>query len=113
WSGPTDKGAGGVRAPGASRAAASRDFRSPNPTEPHSPGAAAEFHSKETEESTRLADLIASVPGIVWEWYAPSADSQAQGNYVSPYVQTMLGLSQAQCEAADDLWPTLAHPEDR
>lgn len=115
WSQREEDGAGTVRAQiAASPPGASSTFRRSKPAETQSSQEPSQRHSRELEESVkRLADLIANVPGVVWEWYTPEHAPPDRANYVSPYVQTMLGFARAECEEADDLWVRLAHPDDR
>ncbi|MEW6158531.1 MAG: PAS domain-containing protein [Verrucomicrobiota bacterium] len=61
----------------------------------------------------RLVDLVRSVPGVVWEaWGEP--DSVAQRiNFVSEYVERMLGYTVEEWLATPNFWLTIVHPEDR
>ncbi|HYO62064.1 MAG TPA: PAS domain S-box protein [Pyrinomonadaceae bacterium] len=61
----------------------------------------------------RLDNLISSVPGVVWEaWGQPDAASQ-QINFVSEYVERMLGYTVAEWLSTPNFWLTIVHPEDR
>lgn len=61
----------------------------------------------------RLDGIIASVPGVVWDaWGRP--DEQGQRiNYVSEYVERMLGYTVEEWLATPNFWLTIVHPEDR
>src|ERR1700755_1077238 len=64
-------------------------------------------------ESKRLRELIASVPGVVWEaWGAPD-DSAQRINFVSDYVEHMLGYTVEEWLATPNFWLRIVHPEDR
>jgi PAS domain S-box-containing protein len=64
-------------------------------------------------ESKRLADILSSVPGVVWEaWGEPDAAGQ-RINFVSDYVETMLGYSKEEWQSTPNFWLTIVHPEDR
>lgn len=61
----------------------------------------------------RIADIVAHVPGVVWEaWGQPDAATQ-RINYVSDYVEQMLGYSQDDWLSTPNFWLTIVHPEDR
>ena len=64
-------------------------------------------------ERQRLQDIIQSIPGVVWEaWGEP--DSQLQRiNYVSDYVESMLGYTPQEWTAQPNFWLQLVHPDDR
>jgi PAS domain S-box-containing protein len=61
----------------------------------------------------RLAQVVANVPGVVWEaWGEPDAASQ-RIDFVSDYVRTMLGYEPAEWTSTPNFWLTIVHPEDR
>ena len=61
----------------------------------------------------RLAEVVANVPGVVWEaWGEPDASSQ-RIDFVSDYVRTMLGYEPAEWTSTPNFWLTIVHPEDR
>jgi PAS domain S-box-containing protein len=61
----------------------------------------------------RIAGIVAHVPGVVWEaWGQPDAATQ-RINYVSDYVEQMLGYSQDDWLSTPNFWLTIVHPEDR
>jgi PAS domain S-box-containing protein len=64
-------------------------------------------------QRARLNNIIANVPGVVWEaWGQPDADSQ-RINYVSEYVEAMLGYSVEEWQRTPNFWLTIVHPDDR
>ena len=61
----------------------------------------------------RLAQVVANVPGVVWEaWGQPDAASQ-RIDFVSDYVETMLGYAPAEWTSTPNFWLNLVHPDDR
>lgn len=65
------------------------------------------------QERKRLQDIIASVPGVVWEaWGAPDSTRQ-QINFVSGYVETMLGYTPEEWTSTPNFWRQIVHPADR
>lgn len=64
-------------------------------------------------ERHRLDNVIANVPGVVWEsWGLPAAADQ-RIDFVSDYVETMLGYSRQEWLATPNFWLTIVHPADR
>lgn len=64
-------------------------------------------------ERQRLNNIVASVPGVVWEgWGQPDAGTQ-RINFVSDYVVIMLGYSVEEWLATPNFWLSIVHPEDR
>jgi PAS domain S-box-containing protein len=61
----------------------------------------------------RLNNVIANVPGVVWEsWGQPDATNQ-RIDFVSDYVETMLGYSVDEWLATPNFWLAIVHPDDR
>ncbi len=64
-------------------------------------------------ERERVADIVAHVPGVVWEaWGQPDTANQ-RINFVSGYVEEMLGYSQHEWLSTPNFWLTIVHPEDK
>ncbi|HYY98879.1 MAG TPA: PAS domain S-box protein, partial [Pyrinomonadaceae bacterium] len=64
-------------------------------------------------ERRRLRNLVADVPGVVWEaWGEPDAGSQ-RIDFVSDYVERMLGYTVEEWLSTPNFWLTIVHPEDR
>jgi PAS domain S-box-containing protein len=64
-------------------------------------------------ERGRLKNLVANVPGVVWEaWGEPDAGSQ-RIDFVSEHVEQMLGYTVEEWLATPNFWLTIVHPEDR
>jgi len=61
----------------------------------------------------RLKNVIANVPGLVWEaWGKPDAANQ-QIDFVSDYVETMLGYSVEDWISTPNFWLKIVHPDDQ
>jgi len=64
-------------------------------------------------QRSRLDSIIASVPGVVWEaWGVPDESSQ-RINFVSDYVETMLGYTVEEWLATPNFWLSIVHEDDR
>ncbi len=61
----------------------------------------------------RMADIIASVHGIVWESWGPPDDPGQRTEFISSYVEPMLGYSVQQWLSTPGFWLSIVHPEDR
>lgn len=61
----------------------------------------------------RVEDIVAHLPGVVWEaWGAPDAATQ-RIDFVSSYVETMLGYSVEEWLSTPNFWLTIVHEDDR
>ena len=61
----------------------------------------------------RLQDLVAHVPGVVWEaWGKPDAASQ-RIDFVSNHVEKMLGYSVDEWLATPNFWLSIVHADDK
>ncbi|HVD90698.1 MAG TPA: ATP-binding protein [Vicinamibacterales bacterium] len=61
----------------------------------------------------RLADVVANVPGVVYEaWGQPDAASQ-RIDFVSDRVRTMLGYEPEEWTGTPNFWLSVVHPDDR
>jgi PAS domain S-box-containing protein len=64
-------------------------------------------------ERGRLKNLVANVPGVVWEaWGEPDETSQ-RIDFVSEHVEQMLGYTVEEWLATPNFWLSVVHPEDR
>ncbi|HSY51496.1 MAG TPA: ATP-binding protein [Thermoanaerobaculia bacterium] len=72
-----------------------------------------EMANRVEAERRRLADIVSSVPGVVWESHG-NPNGQSQGiDYVSEHVTRMLGYSVEEWLATPNFWLTIVHPDDR
>ncbi len=73
----------------------------------------ASLYSQIENQQQRLDNMVATVPGVVWEaWGGPDAANQ-RIDFVSGYVETMLGYSVEEWLATPNFWLTIVHPDDR
>jgi PAS domain S-box-containing protein len=64
-------------------------------------------------ERARLRNLVADVPGVVWEaWGEPDGTSQ-RIDFVSDHVEKMLGYTVEEWLSTPNFWLNIVHPEDR
>ena len=63
------------------------------------------------QNQRRMADLIAAVPGVVWEAVIDEA-GVLRISFISQFVEQLLGYPASQWTASD-LWATAIHPSDR
>src|SRR5258708_988917 len=64
-------------------------------------------------EQNRITNLLANVPGVVWEaWGDPKADHQ-RIDFVSNHVETMLGYTTQDWLGTPNFWLKIVHPEDQ
>ncbi len=72
--------------------------------------------SRQAEQDRRLAEahyrsLVEQIPAIT---YIDNADLNAISSFVSPQVETLLGISQAEWRNGDiNWWGSMIHPDDR
>jgi two-component system cell cycle sensor histidine kinase/response regulator CckA len=61
----------------------------------------------------RLNNIVATVPGVVWEvWGGPESASERIG-FVSDYVENMLGYSVEEWRSTPNFWLSIVHVDDR
>ena len=72
-----------------------------------------EMANRIEDERRRLADIVSSVPGVVWEAHGnPDGKSQSM-DYISEHVTRMLGYTVEEWLATPNFWLTIVHPDDR
>jgi PAS domain S-box-containing protein len=65
------------------------------------------------KQRQRLQELVSSVPGIVWEaWGKPDAATQ-RIDFVSDYVEKMLGYTIEEWLSTPNFWLSIVHPDDK
>ena len=61
----------------------------------------------------RIEDIVAHVPGVVWEaWGKPDMANQ-RIDFVSSHVEKMLGYSVEEWLATPNFWLSIVHPDDK
>ena len=61
----------------------------------------------------RLDEIIASVPGLVWEAWGRPDDADQKMDFVSNHVESMLGYSVQQWLSTPNFWLSIVHPDDK
>ena len=72
-----------------------------------------EMNDRIDAERRRLADIVSSVPGVVWEAQGNPGEGSQQIDYVSEHVTRMLGYSVDEWLSTPNFWLTIIHPDDR
>ena len=65
------------------------------------------------QQRRRFENLLATVPGIVWEAYGVPDNAKQQITFVSAHVESMLGYSVQEWLDTPNFWLTIVHPDDR
>jgi two-component system, cell cycle sensor histidine kinase and response regulator CckA len=61
----------------------------------------------------RLNNIVDNVPGIVWESWTKPDIARQHTNFMSDYVETMLGYTAEEWLSSPDFWQKIIHPEDK
>ena len=61
----------------------------------------------------RLDNIVASVPGIVWEARIKPDGVSQQTDFVSAHIEEMLGYTVKEWLGIPNFWSTVVHPDDR
>ena len=61
----------------------------------------------------RIEDLVAHVPGVVWEAWGQPDDANQRIDFVSSHVENMLGYSREEWLSTPNFWLSIVHPEDK
>jgi PAS domain S-box-containing protein len=61
----------------------------------------------------RIEDIVAHVPGVVWEAWGKPDERNQRIDFVSDHVETMLGYSCQEWLAIPNFWLQVVHPDDR
>lgn len=64
------------------------------------------------EERQRLSNIIATVPGVIWENSHVDEREEMKLVFISAYVETMLGYTVEEALAEPHFWFRIFHPED-
>lgn len=64
------------------------------------------------QQRNRLDNIVASVPGLVWEAWGKPDEASQRIDFVSSYVETMLGYSVSEWLSTPNFWLTIVHPDD-
>jgi PAS domain S-box-containing protein len=61
----------------------------------------------------RVEDIVAHVPGVVWEAWGKPDEATQRIDFVSGYVEKMLGYSEQEWLSTPNFWLAIVHEEDR
>ncbi|HEX7314214.1 MAG TPA: PAS domain S-box protein [Pyrinomonadaceae bacterium] len=64
-------------------------------------------------ERGRLKNLVAHVPGVVWEAWGEPDETTQRIDFISEHVEQMLGYTVEEWLATPNFWLSIVHPEDR
>ena len=64
-------------------------------------------------QSRRIEDIVQHLPGIVWEAWGKPGTSERRVDFVSSYVERMLGYTAEEWLAKPGFGPSIVHPDDR
>ncbi|MEP6788226.1 MAG: EAL domain-containing protein, partial [Acidobacteriota bacterium] len=66
-------------------------------------------------QGERLTTIIGNVQGVVWETKTKieEGETSLRFDFVSEYIETMLGYSVAECVTKPEFWLEIIHPDDR
>jgi PAS domain S-box-containing protein len=60
-----------------------------------------------------LQAMVSSVPGVVWEAWGEPDENNQRIDFVSDYVEKLLGYSVEEWLSTPNFWLTIVHPEDK
>jgi PAS domain S-box-containing protein len=61
----------------------------------------------------RIEDIVAHVPGVVWEAWGKPDTAHQRIDFVSSHVEKMLGYSVEEWLATPNFWLSVVHPDDK
>jgi PAS domain S-box-containing protein len=61
----------------------------------------------------RIEDIVQHVPGIVWEAWGKPGTTERRADFVSSYIEMMLGYTAEEWLARPELGRSVVHPDDR
>lgn len=73
----------------------------------------AELNEQLETERQRLNNIVANVPGIVWEELRKPDAVERHTNFVSNYLENMLGYTAQEWHQTPGFWLSTIHPDDR
>jgi PAS domain S-box-containing protein len=73
----------------------------------------ARLNAQLESQRQRLKNIVTNVPGVVWEAWGDPATGPLHMDFISDYVETMLGYSVEEWLTTPNLWLDAIHPEDR
>ena len=65
------------------------------------------------QQHERLDSIVANVPGVVWEAWGKPDEATQKIDFISDYVETMLGYTNEEWLGTPNFWLSIVHPDDR
>ncbi len=65
------------------------------------------------DQKQRIEDIVASVPGFVWEAWGQPDQAAQRVDFVSNHVEKMLGYKIEEWLSTPNFWLSIVHPDDR
>jgi PAS domain S-box-containing protein len=65
------------------------------------------------DQKQRIDNIVASVPGVVWEAWGQPEEADQRTGFVSNYVEEMLGYKVEEWLSTPNFWLSIVHPDDR
>jgi len=72
----------------------------------------ARLNAEIREQRERIDTIVGSVPGIVFESWSDPSVRESRTDFVSDYIETMLGYSVSEWLATPRFWLEVVHPDD-
>lgn len=73
----------------------------------------AELAAQIEAQRKHLQAMVSSIPGVVWEAWGEPDESRQKIDFVSEYVETLLGYSVEEWLSQPNFWLSIVHPEDK
>ncbi len=70
------------------------------------------LYSQLEMQRIRIDNLIANVPGVVWEAYGEPGTPGQKLSFISKYIEKLLGYPLNQWKKKQDFWLMVMHPDD-
>jgi PAS domain S-box-containing protein len=65
------------------------------------------------KQRKHIQEMVASVPGVVWEAWGEPDERHQRIDFVSDYVETMLGYTVEEWLSTPNFWLKIVHPDDK
>jgi PAS domain S-box-containing protein len=65
------------------------------------------------DQKQRIDSIVTNVPGVVWEAWGQPDESSQRIDFVSDYVEKMLGYTVEQWLSTPNYWLSIVHPDDK
>ncbi len=70
------------------------------------------LYSQLEMQRIRIDNLIANVPGVVWETYGEPGTPEIKISFISKYAERLLGYPVEEWRNKESFWAKILHPED-